>query len=131
MSPPQSLRNWFTLHFVADLAFAIPLFVAPRVLLGVLGWPCVDPLTTRLVAAALFGIGIQSLIGRNGGLEEFRAMLNLKVIWSGFATTGLLWSVLDGGPPAGWLFVAIFAGFNAVWTFYRWKLRATPAIVPA
>ncbi len=127
MSPTKSLRRWFVFHFVADIVFAVPLFVAPRALLGLLGWPCVDPLASRLVAAALFGIGVQSLLGRNGGLEEFRAMLSLKVIWSAFATTGLLWSVLDGGPPAGWLFVAIFAGFNGVWSFYRWKLRTSVA----
>jgi hypothetical protein len=124
MSLPKSLRRWFVIHFVADIVFAVPLFLAPRVLLGLLGWSCVDPLASRLVAAALFGIGVQSLLGRNGGLEEFRAMLSLKVIWSAFATVGIVWSVLDGGPPAGWLFVAIFAVFNGVWSFYRWKLRA-------
>ncbi len=131
MSPPKSLRSWFVFHFVADVVFAVPLFLAPRAFLGLLGWPCVDPVTSRLVAAALFGIGIQSLLGRNGGLEEFRGMLSLKVIWSGFATLGLLWSVLEGGPTSGWLFVAIFAGFNGVWSFYRWKLRASPSRVAA
>jgi hypothetical protein len=123
MSVPPSLKRWFVVHFVADLCVAVPLFLAPRALLGWLGWPAVDPLASRLVAAALFGIGVQSWLGRNGGSEEFRAMLSLKVIWSGFASLGILWSMLEGGPAAGWLFLAIFVGFNGVWSFYRWRLR--------
>lgn len=123
MSPPASLRTWFVIHFIADVVFALPLFVAPRAFLGLLGWSSVDPLATRLVAAALFGIGIQSLLGRKEGVEAFRAMLNVKIIWSATATIGLVWSQIDGGPPLGWAFVVVFAAFNVVWSYYRWKLR--------
>ncbi len=126
MSPPASLRTWFVAHFVADVVFATPLFIAPRAFLGLLGWSSVDPLATRLVAAALFGIGIQSLLGRKEGVEAFRAMLNVKIIWSATATIGLVWSELEGGPPLGWAFVAVFATFNAVWTYYRWRLSTAP-----
>lgn len=121
-----SLRAWFIAHFVADVVFAVPLFVAPRAFLGMLGWSAVDPLSTRLVAAALFGIGIQSLLGRNEPPATYRAMLNLKIIWSGAATIGLVWSQLEGGPLFGWVFAGVFAGFNAVWSYHRWRLtRAT------
>jgi len=127
MLPPQAVRTWFVAHFVADILFAVPLFVAPRAFLGALGWSAVDPLATRLVAAALFGIGIQSLLGRNEGTETFRAMLTLKVIWSATATIGLVWSQLEGGPLMGWALVAIFGGFNVVWTYFRWQLRSGEA----
>ncbi len=118
-----ALRTWFVVHFVADVVFAVPLFFAPRPFLHLVGFTEIDPVTTRLVAAALFGIGIQSYLGRNGGLDEFRAMLNLKVIWSLTATLGLVWSALDGGPGMTWAFVAIFAGFNGLWTYFRMRLR--------
>jgi hypothetical protein len=120
---PRSLRAWFVIHFWADMVFALPLFLAPRATLGFFGWQAVDPAATRIAAAALFGIGIQSLLGRKDGIEAFRALLTLKVIWSGTATLGLLWTQLQGAPAAGWLFVAIFAGFNLVWTRYRLQLR--------
>ena len=116
---PNSLRRWFVVHFFADLAFAIPLFLAPEFTLGLLGWECVDPVATRLVAAALFGIGIESLIGRNADRESFLTMLNLKVIWSATASLGILWSVLDGGPVMAWGLFAIFLGFHTVWLRYR------------
>src|SRR5688572_3436591 len=123
MTVPPSLRTWFVVHFVADVVFALPLFVAPRRFLGFLGWSSVDPISTRLVAAALFGIGIQSLLGRHESAETFRGMLNLKIIWSATATIGILWSQVDGWPLLGWAFAGIFGAFNVVWSYYRWRLR--------
>ena len=125
---PRSLRTWFVVHFWADILFALPLFLAPRQFLSLLGWPAVDPLATRLVAAALFGIGIQSLLGRDEKAPTFRALLNLKIIWSAAATLGIVWSQLEGGPVLGWALAAIFAAFNAVWVRYRLLLRDAPSL---
>lgn len=122
---PNALRRWFVLHFVADWLFAIPLFFAPTLFLRTLGWREVDPISARIVAAALVGIGTQSLLGRNESKHTFRAMLNLKILWSATATLGILWSCLDGGPIMGWAFVAIFAGFNGLWSYWRWRLRTS------
>lgn len=127
-SVPAALRTWFAIHFVADLLFAIPLFVAPHATLhGLFGWETVDPISTRLVAAALFGIGIESWLGRNNGVEGFRTMLTLKVIWATTAWTGILWSLLEQGgrPAAGWLFFGVFVTFGGVWSYWRWRLRTT------
>ncbi len=119
---PESLRRWFVVHFWADVLAALPLFLAPRQVLGWLGWAEVDPIATRLVAAALFGIGIESYLGRNADVQAFRGMLNLKVIWSASAVLGLLWSQLDGGPKAGWALLAIFLTFHLLWLRYRLQL---------
>ncbi len=120
---PRGLRTWFVVHFVADLVTALPLFFFPRQVLQSLGWGAVDPLATRLVAAALFGIGIQSLLGRAEGPEAYRGMLNLKLIWSSSASVGLALSLAEGAPPAAWAFLAIFVGFFFVWLRYRMALR--------
>lgn len=123
-SVPRALRGWFIFHCFADLLFALPLFVAPNLFLRALGWTAVDPISARLVAAALMGIGLESYFGRNGDVATFRAMLNLKVIWSATATLGLFISLLEGGPRMGWAFFAIFGGFNVVWVYFRfWRLR--------
>lgn len=116
---PRSLRFWFIVHFVADMLSALPLFIAPREVLGWLGWNAVDPIATRLVAAALFGIGIESYLARDAGPEVFRGMLNLKIVWSATAAIGVLWSQIEGGPPAGWVVFTIFAAFNVLWVRYR------------
>lgn len=120
-SVPRALRAAFILHFWVDMAFALPLFVAPRWFLGTLGWTCVDPNTARIVAAALFAIGIQSYFGRDEPPSTFRAMLTLKVIWATMATLGLVISALEGGPWFGWVLAAFWAGFCALW--WSWRIR--------
>ena len=123
---PPGLRTWFAIHFAADLVFAVPLFVAPRAFLTLLGWREVDPLATRMVAAALFGIGIQSLLGRKEGAEAFRGLLNLKIIWSSTATLGILASIAQGSAPMAWGFAGIFGAFCGVWTYWRLQLGRGP-----
>ncbi|NCF67839.1 MAG: hypothetical protein GWP61_17885 [Chloroflexi bacterium] len=121
---PNSLRKWFVVHFVADTIFAIPLLFAPVAFLTLLGWETVDPLTTRLVGAAMLAIGVESLLGRNAGVESFEGMLNLKLIWSGAASLGILVTIVTvGGPAVGWLFLALFVAFHLLWLYYRLRLR--------
>ena len=86
---PSALRTWFVAHFAVDWAVGIPLLVAPESLLRFFGWHEIHPIATRLFAAALLAIGGQSLLGRNGSVNEFRAMLNLKLIWAAAAVIAL------------------------------------------
>lgn len=124
---PESLRRWFVVHFVADLLFAVPMIVAPEATLRLFGWHTVDPVTTRLVGAALVGIGGQSLLGRGEGREVFRAMLTLKCLWSGAAVVGLAASLAQGAPAMAWAFLAIFLTFAAIWNYYRVTLARPDA----
>lgn len=121
---PKGLPFWFVVHFAADLIFALPLMIAPELFLTALGWTAVDPVSARLVGAALLGIGGQSLIGRRESASAFRAMLNLKIIWSLSACLGFGLSLAQGAPVMTWAFLAIFASFSALWMHYRWKLHA-------
>jgi hypothetical protein len=123
---PKSLRRWFVVHFAADMLFAIPLLVAPRFTLELFGWQTVDPVTTRLVAAALFGIGIQSLLGRNEPRAAFLGMLNLKIIWSMTAVLGFAIGLITGAPFGVWIFLGVFTAFSALWWYYRIALGRRP-----
>ena len=122
---PDRLRFWFVVHFVVDMLFALPLFIAPEWMLGLFGWQTIDPLTSRLVAAALFGIGIESFLGRRAGAEVFRGMLNLKLIWSAGAVLGIGISIAaaGGGPLMGWGIMVLFVAFFCLWLYYRLQLR--------
>jgi hypothetical protein len=116
---PPALRAWFVFHFVADWAFAVPLFFFPVPFLGALGWPHPDPALARVVAAALVGIGTQSLRDRNGSLPAFKSLLELKMLWSATAALGLVWSAIAIGNPMVWGFAVVFVAFNALWTYWR------------
>jgi hypothetical protein len=119
---PPALRFSFVMHFFADWVFALPLFFFPEAFLGALGWAHPDAALARVVAAALIGIGTQSLLDRNASLEAYKSLLGLKVLWSGSATLGLLWSALTVGPPMVWGFVLIFATFNSLWCYWRFRV---------
>jgi hypothetical protein len=121
---PRWLRNWFLVHFAIDFIFAVPLFLFPVEFLTLLGWEVVDPLASRLVAAALFGIGIESFLCRDSGIGTFKNMLNLKIIWSISAIIGITLSLIQvprKEPLMGWLFALIFLLFNFLWVY--WKIR--------
>ena len=122
-SVPNGLRIWFVIHFVADVLFAIPLLFFPQMLLNLFGWTSYDPIMTRLVGAALMGIGVESLLGRNADVDTFRAMLNLKVIWASSALFAIGAGIVEGASSSAWLFLGVFAIFWGVWVYYRWKLK--------
>lgn len=125
-SVPQSLRIWFVIHFVLDFLFAIPLMIAPIYSLRLFGWQTIDPIATRIVAAALFGIGFASLLGRNADVETYKEMLNLKIIWSFSAVIGILLSLLQdsqGKPPVVLALLVIFMTFNLLWVYWMFRLR--------
>ena len=119
----KGLRTWFVIHFIVDMVFGIPLLILPVTTLTWLGWAKIDPLTSRLVGAALMGIGIESFLGRNASKEVYQAMLNLKLIWSASAIFALTLSLFSEAPTIVWLIWGLFAGFFCVWAFYKRKLH--------
>jgi hypothetical protein len=119
---PLGLRRWFVVHFLADLAFALPLMLAPSWTLGIMGWSSVDPIAARLVAAALFAIGTESWLMRNASVDRFRTMLRLKCLWSGAAIAALTLAIAEGAPAFVWVILVIFGAFSAVWQYYRVQL---------
>jgi hypothetical protein len=123
---PAALKWWFIAHFAIDVLIAVPLFIAPREVLQAFGWNAVDPMAARLAAAALFGIGIESLLVRNGSPEAFRGMLKLKLLWSAFGAVGLAWSTMEGAlrqSGVGWALAGVFAAFHALWWYWYLRLR--------
>lgn len=119
---PSGLRTWFVIHFAADILFAIPLLFFPQTLLKLFSWGTYDPIMTRLVGAALMGIGVESLLGRNADANTFRAMLNLKIIWASSALFAFGAGIAEGAAPIAWALMSVFAVFWCVWAYYRLKL---------
>jgi len=123
----NALRKFFVLHFVIDVVSAIPLFLSPKLLLTTLGWQVVDPVAARMVAAALFGIGIESYIGRNSSRDSLIGMLNLKIIWSFSAIMGIGISMMQNiqqNPSALKIIFITFIAFNLLWFYWRIRLSS-------
>ena len=125
---PSALKKWFMVHFYADLLFAIPLLISPEWTLGFFGWDPshIDPLSSRLSASALMGIGIESLLCQNASIEVYRSMLTLKSIWSFSAVCGISIALFQWGnqaPWGSWVFLGIFVAFCILWNTYRIRVR--------
>jgi len=121
---PVTLKNLFVLHFILDVLVAIPLMFFPKQFLTLLSWPHIDPVSSRLVAAALFGIGIESFLGRYSGEEAYNGMLNLKIIWALTAIAGMLIALFTSETsPFLYIFLVIFIIFDIIWIYWKIKLN--------
>ena len=122
---PNFLKVWFIIHFFTDLIFAIPLFLFPHQFLQLLDWHTIDPIATRIVAAALLAIGIESWLGRNASVETYKNMLNLKIIWSAAVVAGVSISIYQSSYSTTffeWFLLLVFLAFNVVWVYWRIRL---------
>jgi len=120
---PASLRLWFVVHAVVDVAAAVPLIIAPEAILPRLGWTFVDPVAARLVGAALAGIGVTSWRTRHASAAVVRALVGLKVVWSASAILALVLAIGRGAPQLTFLFLSIFLAFCGVWSHHAIRFR--------
>jgi hypothetical protein len=116
----KSLRTWFTIHFIVDYIIAIPLFLSPEKVLSIFNIAA-DPLLGRLIAAALFAIGGISAIKHSK--TEYKALLNLKIIWAGFAIIGLIIALINTQNILLAPLLIIFLVFQVVWVYYKTLLN--------
>ena len=123
---PANLKAWFVLHFLLDVVIAVPLLVSPKQFLELLGWYSIDPFASRIAAAALFAIGIESFLSRNSNAETYLNMLSLKIIWSGAAILGIALSIFQSTYKTTlteWLLLVIFLIFHFVWHYWRCRVK--------
>jgi hypothetical protein len=114
---PKGLRIWFLIHFIVDMLIAFPLIFQPQWIGNLMGIPLLEPITARLVGAALIGIGGASLFTHSQ--EDYNLMLSLKIVWSISAIIGLLLSLASGAPQSIWTLVVLFSIFSSIWLYYK------------
>jgi hypothetical protein len=119
----SSLKIWFITHAIVDLIIALPLLFYPVFFLEMFGFSNINPLLARLIAAALLAIGGNSYLMRNGSKEEYKSMLNLKLIWSIVAIFSIGGHMWETHSIAGLPFLLVFGVFAFVWLCYRIKLK--------
>ncbi|MEK6948531.1 MAG: hypothetical protein AABX19_04805 [Nanoarchaeota archaeon] len=110
------------IHFIIDYIFGILLIISPEFILKIFNWTTIDPITSRIVGAALIGIGSISLLERNSTIETYKVLLKLKIIWSSLAILGILLSIKESSKSI-WIIFMIFLIFNILWIYYYRKIN--------
>ncbi len=123
MDVPPSLRSWFIVDAVVDFLAAAPLLAAPELVLRRLGWTCVDPISARLVGAAMLANAAATFASRAAGVETYRALLRGKLIWCVAGAASMFIAVGAGAPSAAWLFLSMFVAFAGVWLHHAIRFR--------
>jgi hypothetical protein len=124
---PASLRTWFSVQFVVDLAVGVPLLAAPEAILPRLGWLAVDGVTARLLGAALVAMGVQSLRSRHAGRATCRAVLALTLVWSAAAILGMIIAIGTGAPGATWAILSGLVASSGVSAHHAIRLKQMDA----
>jgi len=123
MEIPASLRQWFVAHAVLDVVCGLPLLVCPELLLPRVGWTVVDPAMSRLVGAALLAIGAQAWRSRNAGIDVYRALLGLNVVWSAMVIVGMAIAIGRGAPSAAFVVLSASLALCGVWSHHAIRFR--------
>ncbi|HEX4403926.1 MAG TPA: hypothetical protein VH560_03810 [Polyangia bacterium] len=123
MDVPPSLRSWFVIDAVVDFLAAAPLLAAPELVLRRLGWTCVDPISARLVGAALLANAAATFGARAAGVETYRALLRGKLLWCFAGAASMFVAVGAGAPSAAWAFLSMFIAFAGVWLHHTIRFR--------
>jgi hypothetical protein len=123
MDVPPSLRMWFVVDAIVDFLAAAPLLAAPELVLRRLGWTCVDPISARLVGAAMLANAAATFAGRAAGVETYRALLRAKLVWCVAGAASMFVAVGSGAPSAAWVFLSMFVAFAGVWLHHTIRFR--------
>jgi hypothetical protein len=123
MEVPRTLRTWLLVHAAVSVASGLPLLVAPEQALGRLGWTSIDPVSARLLGAALLAIGAQSFFARDASVEVTRSVLRLNLVWSLAAAAGLFVGVGANAPNAAWIALSTQIAFAGVWLHHAIRFK--------
>lgn len=121
---PTSLRRWFTVHFIIDLALGIPAILFPGFMLRLFGFSPAEQFSTRLLGAGLLGMGGAIFLMRNKGVISYKTMLNIKIIWSLSAIFAIAVSLWMGGPIQIAVLLIVFIVLLSTWLYYRGQMSS-------
>lgn len=122
----KALRYTFVVHSIVAVVVGAPLLLAPGRFLGWIGWTPVDPLISRLLGAAILGLGWSSFRGAQAAPGQQRNLVETELAFAILGCIGLLRHLLKWAYPwYVWLTLAVLAAFAVAWAVQLVALRRT------
>ena len=112
----KALRSAFVVHGTVAVVVVAPLLQAPGRFLGLFGWSPVDAIISRLLGAALLGLGWSSFRGAGADARTQRVLVEAELAFTVLGCVGLLRHLLKAWYPwPVWLTFAVLAAFAVTW----------------
>ena len=110
----RALKTTFLVHSIVALILGLLLLLLPGRFLNLLGWAPIDPLSSRLLGAALIALSWGSFRGWQAVTrDQVKILLELEAVFTVLGSIGLLRHLLFAPYPLiAWvtfLFLAVFA----------------------
>ncbi len=126
---PVRLKSIIIVQIIMDLILGVNLFFFQEYFIKFSGWKNLDPFAMRLIAAGLFAVALQLFLKRNGSIEVYITLLNIKITTLGLAATGAIITMIDNfSQPiiAEWI---LLAGTTIPFTqLVFWKVKLNKLI---
>lgn len=114
MSARNSACRWILIvHFVAAWVFAIPLLFFAGKVADWVNWAWLDPTMTKLMGAALFALGVGSLLAARDPLRH-RVIVQTEIVFTFVGALTMLYRKVWGAgytPNFAWVVFGVLAAF--------------------
>jgi hypothetical protein len=110
-------------HIVLAVLFGLPLLAMPGRFLGWFGWAPIDPLISRMLGAAMLGLGwLDFRTLRLNSRSAAQPLIEAGIAFCGLAAAGMLWNMrASSWPWIVWSVVGLYIGMTVLWVVNWFK----------
>ena len=117
------LKITLIIHIVLAVLFGLPLLAAPGRFLGLFAWAPIDPLLSRVLGAALIGLGWLNFCAlRQNSRAAAQPVIEAGLLFNGLAVAGLVRNMAGSSWPwVVWSLLGLFTVLTILWAVSHWK----------
>lgn len=122
----RTLRVTFLIHLLVAFVFGLVMFASPALWSRIANYAPIDPTVTRVLGAALLGLGFSSWLGyRARRWEEVRITVEMEIEYTVLATVALLYLLWAGVAPLfAWVPLVCHVAFAVAFVYLYWQQHA-------
>lgn len=117
---PKGLKITFLMHFILGLIMGIPFLVFPEGYADMLNFTMSEPMTYRLLGAAIIGFSISSWFAyKKLNWESVEILVIAEIVWTALGTIITIWGIISNDFPAvAWLNAITMLGFAIAFSYF-------------
>jgi hypothetical protein len=119
----RALNITFLIHAIVAVVFGLLMLLVPGRTLLFFGWAPIDPITSRILGAALLALAWSSFRGWQATeRKQVQILVEMEAVFTVLASVGLLRHLLFARYlPIVWAMLALFVAFAVAWIVFLVK----------